>query len=157
VVITACGVTPYATHTITGTGTQGTVGNLYGNEDSYYTTFAECNGYFGGCSVDWYGAIDAGGVSPVPLGTDLHVGYSGKVAGAAYQFISVWNWRTSSWFPVDAFHVVWTDEVTVDRALPQPSTDWVTSKGIGFIRISQIGNFTSSSADQLVMFTAPGE
>ena len=145
VLITACATAPYATHTITGTGTQGTVSDLVYDDDVYYTTFTSCTGEFGGCSVDWYGAFNVGSSAS----GDLRVSYTGKIAGAAYQFISVWNWQTSSWFPVDAFHVVWTDEVTVTRTLPQPNTDWLTSKGIGFIRISQIGNFTSSSADTL--------
>ena len=149
VLITACGIAPYATQTITGTGTQGTVSDLVYNDDLYYTTIAACTGAFGGCSTDWYGAFNKDGWD---IGSDpsLSLVYTGKVAGAAYQFISVWNWRTSSWFPVDAFHVVATDEITVQRALPQPSTDWLTSTGIGFIRISHIGNFTFSSADQLL-------
>jgi len=145
VLMTACGIAPYATQTITGTGTQGTVSNLSQNDDLYYTTNASCNGAFGGCSTDWYGAFHAGsGIS-----SDLSVGYIGKVAGAAYQFISVWNWRTSSWFPVDAYRVVATNEITVQRALPAPSSDWVTSKGDAFVRVSTIGNFSSSSADVL--------
>ncbi len=146
VLVTACGIAPYASQTITGTGTQGTISDLWRNDDSYYTTSASCTGAFGGCATDWYGAFNVGS----SITSDLSLSYTGKIAGAAYQFVSVWNWRTSSWFPVDAFHVVATDEVTIEGALPQPSSDWVTSKGVGFIRVSTVGNFSSTSADQLL-------
>ena len=77
VLITACGIAPYATHTITGTGTEGTVSNLTSNDDSYYTTIAACTGEFGGCSVDWYGAFNVGS----SVSSELSLTYTGKIAG----------------------------------------------------------------------------
>ena len=150
VLVTACGIPPYATHTITGTGTQGTVSDLGQDDNSHYTTGASCDGAVGGCTTDWYGAFNVGQA----VSSELHILYVGKNAGAGWQFISVWNWRTSSWVPIDAFRVVATDEIAVDRTLPLPSSDWLTSTGVGFVRATTIGNLSSSSAD--VLLGCPG-
>jgi hypothetical protein len=80
---------------------------------------------------------------------EVRLVYTGKNAGWGWQFIYVWNWSTWSWVPVDAFRVVATDEITVDRILPQPTTDWLSSKDLGFVRVTTIGTMSSSSADLL--------
>jgi hypothetical protein len=145
VLITACGINPQGTHTIVGTSTHGTVADLSADDNLYYTTGASCTGAFAGCKTDWYGIFNVG-QGNIP---DLRVKYIGKNAGAGWQFISVWNWATMSWLGVDAFRVVAGNEVTVEKALP-PSGDFLTSKGIGFVRVTTVGNMTSSSADVLL-------
>ena len=147
VLVSACGITPYAAQTITGAGTLGTVSNLGTDDASYYTTFAVCTGGIFGCTTDWVGAWNAGSA----ISSTITVSYTGWNAFApGFQFISVWNWRTWSWVTVDAWRVVGTVDVKVERTLPQPTSDWVTSKGVGFVRVLTIGAMSSSSADVLL-------
>ena len=145
VLVSACGAPPSATHTITGTSTQGAVSDLRQDDNSYYVTDASCTGEFMGCATDWYGSFSVGSGD---VSSDLRVEYIGKNEGAGQQFVSVWNWQTMSWFPIDAFRVVAGDEVTVEHALPTGS--WLTNKGVGFVRVTTIGNLSSSSADVLL-------
>jgi len=146
VFVAACGAPPLTTLTITGTRTHGTVSDLREDDDSYYVTDATCTGAFLGCTTDWYGSFNVGSGN---LSSDLLVRYTGKNAGAGLQTISVWNWRTMSWFPMDAYRVVLGDEVTVERILPS-NGDWLTDKGVGFVRVTTIGYLSSSSADVLL-------
>ena len=151
--LTACAAYPTGTQTITGTVTSGNMQSLTSDDDNYYTTGASCNGFFGGCVTDWYASFRAGILDE---SQHYQVQYIGKNAGAGYQFISVWNWRTSSWFPLDEWRVVATDDVFVSKNLPGPNTDWVTPQNFAFVRVLTVGNFTSSSADVLLGTSVSG-
>ncbi len=146
ILLTACGVVPTGTYRVTGTFTSGTLASFQENDDAYYTTGAACNGFFGGCTTDWYASFRTAIADP---SLRYRVDYVGKNAGAAFQFIYVWNWRTSSWFALDEYRVVATEEVSVSKSLPGANTDWVTPRGDAFVRVLTIGNFTSSSTDLL--------
>ena len=144
--LTACSLGPTATHQITGTSTSGNAQSLASNDDDYYTTGAACNGFFGGCTTDWYASFKTGdpeperalsgelqrqerrGRLPVHLRVELaHIGLD----------------------PLDEWRIVATDEVSVTKTLPGLTSDWVTPQGHAFVRILTVGNFTSSSADWL--------
>ena len=57
-----------------------------------------------------------------------------------------------SWVAVDAFRVVATSEERVSVALPGPNRQWAYNGKVAFVKVTTIGNFTSSSADQLAMY-----
>jgi hypothetical protein len=120
------------------------------DDNDYFTVGATCNGYFGGCTAEWTATFQ----TDMPTVAEPLVRYVGKNAGAGFQFITVFNWRTWSWYPIDAFHVVATSEVAVDKALPGPASDWLLKRGsdlyIGVVRVATIGNFTSTAADVLL-------
>jgi len=143
--LTACDVYPTGTHKITGTSASGSVQSFRENDDKYCTTEASCNGYFGGSTTDWYASFQA---RVVPETERYHVIYIGHDAGAGYQFIYVWNWRTSTSSAVDEWRVVATDDVeTYTDPLPGLNTDWVTPEGHAFVRVLNVGNFSSTSAN----------
>jgi hypothetical protein len=148
---TACSVAPSKVTVGTGSVESGSVTSLKADDDNYFTVGAVCNGYFGGCAAEWTATFEtswSGETSSIPLR------YVGKNAGAGFQFILVFNWRTWSWYPIDAFRVVATSEVTVDKTLPGPGRDWLLKRAgeqyIGVVRVATIGNFTSTSADLLL-------
>ena len=149
VVATACSVGPSATNQMTGTWTSGGTGHLMYEDDHFYTTGASCDGGFGGCVTEWSARFQI--ASPIPESLELDVAYTGKNAGAGFQFISVWNWNTMSWVAVDAFRVVATAEERVSVRLPGPNRQWALYGMVAFVKVTTIGNFESSSADQLVM------
>jgi hypothetical protein len=151
VVLTACGIGPNDTNRMTGTSTSGTASSLATDDDNFYTTGASCNGWFGGCATEWSARFQTGGRVDGPLG----LMYSGKNAGAGIQFISVWNWSTWSWVGVDAFRVVANSEVRLSVTLPAPNSQWAANGSLAFVKVTTIGNFTSSSADLLQMCVAP--
>lgn len=150
VVVTACGLGPDGTHQMTGTWTSGTAGSLAYDDDNFYTTGASCNGGFGGCAAEWSSRFQVNG--EVPANTQLGLLYIGKNAGAGFQFISVWNWNSMSWVAVDAFRVVATSEERVAVPLPGPNRQWAFNGRVAFVKVTTIGNFSSSSADQLHLY-----
>src|SRR5215211_3232898 len=149
-VATACSIGPSETNRLTGTWTTGTTGSLSTDNDDFYTTGASCNGYFGGCVTEWSAKFQTG--APIPETMQIGVSLTGKNAGAGYQFISVWNWNTMSWVAVDSFRVVATSEIPVNVALHGPNRQWAYNGMLAFVKVTTIGNFSSSSADQLAMY-----
>ena len=79
VLVTACGIAPYASQTITGTGTQGTVSDLWRNDDSYYAASASCTGSVGGVHDGLVWRLQRRKFDH----SDLSLSYTGKIAGAA--------------------------------------------------------------------------
>jgi hypothetical protein len=146
VLAVACGKPPTSTGTLIGTGTHGTVADLSQDDNSYYTTDASCTGEFLGCTTDWYAEFDGLGANAKRSG--LEIKYVGKNDGAGWQFVEVFNYETFTWYPVDAFHLVWGEEQTVQPTLPATGV-WTSNKGIGFVRVVTVGALKSTSADQL--------
>jgi len=147
----ACGFAPSTVSVNTGNALSGSASSLASNNDDFYTVGASCSGFFGGCVAEWQATIEPNGFGPDLTNATVAMQYTGKNAGAGYQIISAFNWRTWSWVDIDG-RVVATSEETVTVNLP--GTGWllpVPQKGFnGVVQVRTIGNFTSTSADLLV-------
>ncbi len=136
-------VYPSSTTIETGTFLAGETAALHNDDDAFYQVTSTTSGTR---TASWYAAF----VSVPNEALGLRIGVKGKNSRNSTETISIYNWTTASWTPLDSRAVGTTELLRTGLAPGTPLSDYVSgSAGLGEVRIqvrsTANANFTTST------------